>query len=693
MHQRRSGEAGEEDDEATSDERSSGLRAALRNSHLIGALFAHVPAAVYRMRVSAPRGIEFLSAQVESITGYGPERFMCEGGIRWASLIHRDDRMRTAAAVRRAVEMREPYSLEYRIVDAHGVSRWVSDRGRPAPAVDGRIETIEGAVFDVTDRKLAEIYQAEQAWVLELIGTGQPLDEVLHELVQAVEHRIPGAIVSVLLKEEGDCLRSCAAPGLPGAFRAACDGLTIGPHAGAIGAACWRREAVVTADIEHDPLWAGACDAMRQHGLRACWAEPILSGEGKVLGCIAMYFRDSCEPSESEAVSMSDAARLARVAIESHQVHEELREQLERFALAFEQAAIGIVETDVEGRLLRVNHRFCEIVEMAEEAILGRHLYSLLHPADSSFVRDMAQRLIDGALPIAVGEVRCVKGCGAQVWTKIWGSTVRDAEGYPKRLVIAMEDVSERRAAEAAMRDLNQELELRVQERTAALETSNRELESFSYSVSHDLRAPLRALDGFSLLLAEEYADRLDAQGHDYLRRIRGASQRMGELIDDLLDLARISRREILPRQVDLSDLARQISVEIGEIESQRVIEWSIAPDVQARGDDLLLRVCLDNLLRNAAKFARGRTPARISFGVDGRSGRNVYFVTDNGSGFDMKFVDKLFHPFQRLHSATAFEGTGIGLATVRRIVERHGGYVWAEGQEGVGASFYFTLG
>lgn len=374
-------------------------------------------------------------------------------------------------------------------------------------------------------------------------------------------------------------------------------------------------------------------------------------------------------------------------------MHEELREQLERFALAFEQAAIGIVETDVEGRLLRVNHRFCEIVEMAEEAILGRHLYSLLHPADSSFVRDMAQRLIDGALPIAVGEVRCVKGCGAQVWTKIWGSTVRDAEGYPKRLVIAMEDVSERRAAEAAMRDLNQELELRVQERTAALETSNRELESFSYSVSHDLRAPLRALDGFSLLLAEEYADRLDAQGHDYLRRIRGASQRMGELIDDLLDLARISRREILPRQVDLSDLARQISVEIGEIESQRVIEWSIAPDVQARGDDLLLRVCLDNLLRNAAKFARGRTPARISFGVDGRSGRNVYFVTDNGSGFDMKFVDKLFHPFQRLHSATAFEGTGIGLATVRRIVERHGGYVWAEGQEGVGASFYFTLG
>jgi signal transduction histidine kinase len=228
------------------------------------------------------------------------------------------------------------------------------------------------------------------------------------------------------------------------------------------------------------------------------------------------------------------------------------------------------------------------------------------------------------------------------------------------------------------------------------LEATNRELEAFSYSVSHDLRAPLRSIDGFSQILLEDYADEFDEDGKDYLSRVRAASQRMGRLIDDLLGLSRVTRGTMNRERVNLSDLAEEVAEGLREANSERVVEFSAQKGLKAWGDPRLLRVALANLIGNAWKFTEKEPEARIEFGVDeelSRRGRiPVYYVRDNGAGFDMSYADKLFGAFQRLHGADEFEGTGIGLATVQRVVRRHGGRIWAEGAVGRGATFYFTL-
>jgi len=224
------------------------------------------------------------------------------------------------------------------------------------------------------------------------------------------------------------------------------------------------------------------------------------------------------------------------------------------------------------------------------------------------------------------------------------------------------------------------------------LAAANKELEAFAYSVSHDLRAPLRSVDCFSQIIIEEYADKLDDDGAKYLQRIRAGAKTMSQLIDDLLNLARLSRTQLNREPVHLSSIALSIVNEWRDREPDRVMKAAIAPDVQAPGDARLLRVVLDNLLGNAWKFTGKRENACLEFGAVNQRGQTVYFIRDNGAGFDMAYSSQLFAPFQRLHQATEFEGSGIGLATVQRIIQRHGGSIWAEGSVGQGATFYFTL-
>lgn len=253
-------------------------------------------------------------------------------------------------------------------------------------------------------------------------------------------------------------------------------------------------------------------------------------------------------------------------------------------------------------------------------------------------------------------------------------------------------DITDRKRAELELTALKDQLEDRVRARTAELAAANAELQAFSYSVSHDLRAPLRWVDGFTRALAEDYADRLDEAGREYVRHIRGSVQRMAELIDALLELSRIARAPLTRTEVDLTAMAWGIADDLAASEPTRRVSWTIHPELRARGDPQLIRVALDNLLRNAWKFTRTRDDAHIEVGAARRDGETAYFVCDDGVGFDMTYADKLFRSFERLHRSDDFEGTGIGLALVKRIAQRHGGTVGAEGQPDRGATFWFTL-
>jgi len=264
-------------------------------------------------------------------------------------------------------------------------------------------------------------------------------------------------------------------------------------------------------------------------------------------------------------------------------------------------------------------------------------------------------------------------------------------EPVPQGVCVHSIDIDDRRRAEAALRSLNDELERRVTQRTFELEKLNRDLEAFCFSVSHDLRTPLRAVDGFSALLAESCGARLDDEGREYLRRIQAAGTRMGRLIDELLSLARLGNVDVSRKEVDVSALVRSVAEELQQTEPTRQVQWSIAPNLRAKCDPGLARIALENLLRNAWKFT-GKTPnARIEV-KESPEMPSAIAIIDNGAGFDMQFSGSLFRPFRRLHSERDFPGTGIGLATVHRIVEKHGGQVQAVGEVGHGSTFTLSF-
>ncbi|MEO6017268.1 MAG: ATP-binding protein, partial [Polaromonas sp.] len=330
------------------------------------------------------------------------------------------------------------------------------------------------------------------------------------------------------------------------------------------------------------------------------------------------------------------------------------------------------------------------------EEVVGKTMDHLMYRSPDVLSTAMDQTVAsDGDW---TGELEQLARDGSLVQVEARWTVVRDEHGHVNGVLGINADIRERNRAREEILHLNASLEERVQQRTAQLEFANRQLEAFSYSVSHDLRSPLSAVDGFSDLLeralAKSTSGVLAERSQHYLSRIRAGVTQMGELIDAMLALAQVSRSRLRWEPVDLSQLANALLARYQEHEPDRVASWQVQADMVAQGDPRLLNQVLDNLLGNAWKFTSGKPRAEIQFGREtGEAGETVYFVRDNGAGFDMAYAEKLFGAFQRLHSLTEFAGTGVGLATVHRIVLRHGGRVWAQSEVGRGATFYFTLG
>ncbi|MBI1906120.1 MAG: PAS-domain containing protein [Rhodocyclales bacterium] len=559
-------------------------------------------------------------------------------------------------AHRQQLAARVPFEIEYAITDSDGNQRWIVARGAPHYGDDGQFLGYQGTAQDVTERRRSTETIARGSAVLR--ATLENIDQG----ISVVDSDLCLLACNQRFMELLDFPESLARPGT--AFETF---------------ARYNAERGEYGEGDIDELVRKRVELARRfeaHRFRR------VRPNGMVLEIVGAPMPDG-----GFVTTYTDVTEQVRA-------EEELRRQAAILQNTLDHLEQGISVMDANLHMTAMNRRFCELLGFPEEMARNGAPFE-------AFFRYNAERgeygpcdvesLVKEKVALARRfEPHCFKR------TRPDGRII-EVRGTPIKgggFVTSYTDITAREQAEETLRELNETLEQRVRERTAELEASNQELESFSYSVSHDLRAPLRALHGFSHLLEEEYGVLLDATGLNYLHRIRRAAERMGKLIDDLIELARISRQGLVRMDVDLSKLAQDVVASLTEHHPQRRVRWHIAAGLQACADPVLLRVLIDNLLRNAWKFTAERNDAVIELGTlpDPDPDGPVFFVRDNGAGFDMGYADKLFQPFQRLHVADRFEGSGIGLAIVQRIVRRHGGRVWAEAVAGQGATFYFTL-
>jgi PAS domain S-box-containing protein len=536
--------------------------------------------------------------------------------------------------------------------------------------------------LDVDGRTSAE-FLSHQNHVLELVARGAALDETLTDLLRGIEAQAPGMLASILLLDrDGLHLRHSAAPRLPEAYTRAIDGKPIGPQAGSCGTAAFRREPVIVGDIATDPLWTAYRELALAHGLRACWSTPICDGQRRVVGTFAMYFTEPRLPTPADRALIEVTTYLATIAIVQHREREELKRHEAQLAEAQQIAEVGSYEWDLRTYQVRRSVELCRIFGLRREdfeptfdAYLAR-----VHPEDRDRTRQSIERAHRDFAPFDFEE-RIVRPDGSVRRLRSQGKWIRDEAGSPVKLVGTCQDITERRRTEEQLR------------RTEELRRRNEELDAFAYMVSHDLKAPLRAIAGYARELDRAHRTRLDGRGQTCVAQILSATQNLDRLIEDLLHYSRIDVEPASATRVDLRRLINGILRDRKLLLDAQGVELKVQLDVACvdtweRG----LTQILSNLLDNAVKYSRDATPPVVRVWSQDLDDVVRIAIADNGVGFDMKHHDRMFGLFNRLEGHERFEGTGAGLAIVKKIAEKIGARVRAEAAPRAGATFMVDL-
>jgi PAS domain S-box-containing protein len=588
-----------------------------------------------------------------------------------------------AMAVQRPVHLEEYYPP---------FNRWFENLIYPSP------EGLSIYFHDISTRKQAEVLINGQNQVLEMVAAGRPLPETLAALVRVIESHTREMFASILLlDEDGVHVRHGAAPSLPPEFVAAIDGQPIGPSAGSCGTAAYRREPVYVDDIATDPLWADYKSLALAHGLRACWSTPIFDEARRVLGTVALYYRQPGPPHPEHIRLVEIATSTAAVAIGRHRAESARRRSEQHHRFLFDCSPIGLALCSLDGTLARVNTAYASILGRTTEDTLRLSYWDITPERYAEQEREQLRQLRETGR-YGPYEKEYIHRNGHLVPVRLNGLLI-DLEGEAF-IWSSAEDITERRVAEAALREsderlrrLNVDLEQRVTERTAQLAAKNEELKSFTYTVSHDLKAPLRGISGYAQELERRHKATLGERAQFCVSQIIMASKNLDHLIEDLLAYSRLDAESPTPVLVQLPDLVRAVLDERRHTLVEYGVEVTVhVPALALRAWDRGLRQALTNLIDNAVKYSRRSSPPRVTITAESLPNVVRLAVADNGIGFDPRYHDRIFGLFNRLVPQDEFEGTGAGLAIVKKVVDKQGGRVWATSAVGQGATFFVEL-
>jgi PAS domain S-box-containing protein len=629
---------------------------------------AIAPAAIHEFRLS-PDGrmtMPFATEAIRDIYGV-PEEDLARDFSIGLELIHPDDLARVGEAVEKSRRTLTPFHEEWRVRNPKRGEIWIECRSTPEPQPDGSMVWY-GYLHDITERKRAAelLHLREREF--------RTLAENSPDII--IRYDREGRRIYVNPAYE----REFGVPAIEALNKSLDEHWLLDTPAGEYKARL--REVLETGRPTDVELVSHHADGrLVTQEVRIV---PERDTSGRVVGALAMG---------------RNITALKEAVAEARRNAEEIHRREQEFRTLAENSPDIILRYDRDCRRIYVNPAYERDFSVSAANVLGKR-----PDADWRLDTPVTEYMACLRLAIQEGEASNIelvsqRAGGRRSTYEVRIVPERDAGGEIVGALAIGRNISALKETEAEIRRLNSELEHRVEIRTrelaaerTKLEAANKELEAFSYSVSHDLRAPLRSIDGFSRILLEDYADKLDEEGRENLETVRAASQRMALLIDDMLQLSRITRSEMRRERVDLSAIVREIAAELQRTEPERRVEIVIQPDLFASADGRLVRIVLENLLGNAWKFTGREPEARIEVGRARVPDGPAFFVRDNGVGFDMTYVHKLFGAFQRLHTTAEFPGTGVGLATVQRVVHRHGGRVWADGRPGRGAAFYFTL-